>query len=162
SIVELLAKSDTGCLTLTGPGGTGKTRLAIHAANAAVFPDGVFYVPLASVRSGREVVPAIVSALELSGPLEPEKLLLAFLRARRRPRARALAAGEAAAPRQIARAAHRHPPRSPRAPADAARRARLEPRAARARRAGVLPQARNLHRQLSRGGRGRRGGRRHA
>jgi predicted ATPase len=88
SIGELIAKSDTGCLTLTGPGGTGKTRLAIRAANALAdrFADGVFYVPLASVRSGRDVLPAIVSVLDLPTPpsgAEPEKRLVAFLRARR-------------------------------------------------------------------------------
>jgi predicted ATPase len=44
-------------LTLTGPGGSGKTRLAVHlAANAADdFPDGVFWVPLQAIRD-----PAIV------------------------------------------------------------------------------------------------------
>jgi predicted ATPase/class 3 adenylate cyclase len=44
-------------LTLTGPGGSGKTRLAIHLAAAASddFPDGVFWVPLQAVRD-----PAIV------------------------------------------------------------------------------------------------------
>jgi predicted ATPase len=88
SIADLIAKSDTGCLTLTGPGGTGKTRLGIYAANALAdrFPDGVFYVPLASVRNGRDVVPAIVSALDLHVTptgAGPEKLLVAFLRTRR-------------------------------------------------------------------------------
>jgi predicted ATPase len=88
TIADLLAKSDTGCLTLTGPGGTGKTRLAIHTANALAerFPDGVFYVSLASVRSGDEVVPAIASALALPAPPaggKHEKLLVAFLRKRR-------------------------------------------------------------------------------
>jgi predicted ATPase len=44
-------------LTLTGPGGSGKTRLALHIAAAAVevFPDGVFWVPLQAIRD-----PAIV------------------------------------------------------------------------------------------------------
>jgi predicted ATPase len=86
TISDLLTKSDTGCLTLTGPGGTGKTRLGIHAANTLAdrFPDGVFYVPLASVRDGREVLPTIASALGL--PAQPtggeSQHLLAFLRKR--------------------------------------------------------------------------------
>jgi predicted ATPase len=85
SITELLLKRETGCVTLTGPGGIGKTSLAIHAANALTdrFPDGVFYIPLAGVRSGREVLPALVSALELPGDYARESILAAFLRARR-------------------------------------------------------------------------------
>jgi predicted ATPase len=49
-------------LTLTGPGGTGKTRLGLQAAAEASdrFPDGVFWVPLASLRD-----PALV--LETAG-----------------------------------------------------------------------------------------------
>ena len=49
-------------LTLTGPGGSGKTRLSIRLAAevAADFPDGVYFVPLASVAEP-ELVPASIA-----------------------------------------------------------------------------------------------------
>jgi predicted ATPase/class 3 adenylate cyclase len=45
-------------LTLTGPGGTGKTRLAAQAAGMAsdAYPDGVWWVPLASLREPKLVL----------------------------------------------------------------------------------------------------------
>jgi hypothetical protein len=55
-------------VTLTGPGGTGKTRLSIEVAGHAVdgFPDGVFFVPLDAVRDPGLVASQIASALGLS------------------------------------------------------------------------------------------------
>lgn len=57
----------TRLLTLTGPGGTGKTRLAIRIAQevAGDFPDGVFFVPLAALRESELVMPAIATTYGL-------------------------------------------------------------------------------------------------
>jgi predicted ATPase/class 3 adenylate cyclase len=66
-VVALLRSANTRLLTLTGPGGTGKTRLALQAAAELVdaFPDGVFFVPLAALRDPELVPSAIASALGL-------------------------------------------------------------------------------------------------
>jgi len=63
--LELLGRNRL--VTLTGPGGTGKTRLALHvAANAAErFPDGVWFVPLDAVMDPSNVLPAVASVLRL-------------------------------------------------------------------------------------------------
>jgi predicted ATPase/class 3 adenylate cyclase len=56
---------DARLLTLTGPGGTGKTRLGLQAAAEASdrYPDGVFWVPLASLRDAGLVLEAAGQAL---------------------------------------------------------------------------------------------------
>ena len=54
-------------LTLTGPGGIGKTRLALRAAADELdrFEDGVFFVDLAAARDSEVVLGAIASAIGL-------------------------------------------------------------------------------------------------
>jgi predicted ATPase/DNA-binding SARP family transcriptional activator len=62
-VVETLSRSRL--LTLTGPGGTGKTRLALAAADAArtSYPHGVFWVELAPIDSPAVVALSVASAL---------------------------------------------------------------------------------------------------
>jgi predicted ATPase/class 3 adenylate cyclase len=59
-------------VTLVGPGGSGKTRLALQAAAelAAEFPDGVWWVSLAAVRDPQLVLPTVASVVGVRDPLQ--------------------------------------------------------------------------------------------
>lgn len=74
-------------LTITGPGGIGKTRLAIQAAaqNAPVFSDGICFVSLASLSSTDLLAPTLADALQfpLQGGADPQAQLLHHLRERK-------------------------------------------------------------------------------
>jgi len=63
----LLALDGNRLVTLTGAGGSGKTRLAIEAARTALgrFPDGVWLVDLAAVDEDQRVVSAVAQALTI-------------------------------------------------------------------------------------------------
>ena len=84
--IDELLDAGARLLTLTGPGGIGKTRLAVEAASrlANRYPDGVVFVPLDGLASADVVPGAIAEAL---GVLElPGNVLAAvkeFLRRRR-------------------------------------------------------------------------------
>ena len=70
-IGALLQRDDVRLLTLTGGGGTGKTRLALQAVGAAAdrYPDGVWWVPLASITDPGAVLEAATRALGSTGGL---------------------------------------------------------------------------------------------
>jgi predicted ATPase len=69
AVTELITRAGARLVTLTGPGGTGKTRLALEAASraAGAFPDGVHWVALASLRDQEHVLSAIAQTLEIGG-----------------------------------------------------------------------------------------------
>jgi predicted ATPase len=85
-VVSLLARDDVRLCTLTGAGGTGKTRLAVQAAAevAELFPDGVFWVPLAPLRDPGLVLATVaeVTALREQAGQSPLESLAAALAGR--------------------------------------------------------------------------------
>jgi predicted ATPase len=83
-VLGLLSREAVRLLTLTGPGGTGKTRLAAQAAGLSSehYPDGVWWVPLAPLRDPELVLAAAGQALGskngLAEHIADKRLLLLF------------------------------------------------------------------------------------
>lgn len=76
---DLLSRDDARLLTFTGPGGAGKTRLAIEVAWRARerFPNGVFFVSLAPVTDPADVLVAVAHALGVEVGARPAEERLA-------------------------------------------------------------------------------------
>ncbi len=87
TILQLILQSECRLLTLVGPGGIGKTRLALETARSISsrypeqFPDGVIYIPLTQLASGTHLVPVIADHIQirLDGARQQQLQLLAYL-----------------------------------------------------------------------------------
>ena len=79
TVQDLLQSEDVRLVTLTGPGGTGKTRLGLQVAAELcdLFTDGVYFVNLAPISDPNIVVPTIAQTLsirEVTSRSLPERL----------------------------------------------------------------------------------------
>lgn len=86
-VVALLTDPDCRLLSLVGPGGAGKTRLSIEVARRVAdnFPDGIYFVPLATLSSADDIVAAMIDATPFQAqqePYEPEQEFLKYLKER--------------------------------------------------------------------------------
>jgi len=85
---ELLSPTaEVRLVTVVGPGGMGKTRLALEAASKQLdhYPDGVWFVPLVPLQSVSAIAPTVAQVLGASfhGPDPPNQQLLRYLREKR-------------------------------------------------------------------------------
>ncbi len=79
---QLFSNPNCRLLSLVGPGGIGKTRLAVEFARQTKFGDGIYFVPLQPLSSSVNIMTAIIDVLpvQLIGNVEPRQHLLDYLR----------------------------------------------------------------------------------
>jgi DNA-binding CsgD family transcriptional regulator len=81
-ICAMLRDPHTRLITIAGPGGIGKTRLAIEAAQLERenFADGVFFVSLTTATTANDIYPAIVRSMNLRVDDKHDERLMTFLK----------------------------------------------------------------------------------
>lgn len=85
-LAQLLSQENCRLLTLTGPGGIGKTRLAVQSAAQLIerFPDGVAFISLSTTPNSSQILSTLAEVLRFNfyQPEDPARQLQDFLRSR--------------------------------------------------------------------------------